>query len=123
MEDLDFEKPVALSMEKICDEWCISGLSDLFEAIDKTDVLACLPGNKPSEDSDDIEKIAWYFYNDSDGAITIDLGCPTFRDTPFDITKGLHIFAAALIKNQPYINAHASGEVDWIDNFLWPHKV
>jgi len=119
MEDLDFEKPVALSMSKICEEWCISELSDLFEGISEADILASLPGNKPSEDSDDIEKIAWYFYNDSDEPITIDLGCPTFRDTPFDIVNGLHIFAAALIKGQPYINAHASCEVERIEEFVY----
>jgi hypothetical protein len=116
----DYNYTVLLDVRKICEEWCIESVSDLFPGITVDDVKSHpFPKSRPRKSAKDIDRISWAFHNGSKKPIGIDLGCPSFRDTPFDIYEGLHEFSAALIKEDKYIKANASGEEDWIEEFIW----
>ena len=117
-------KSEVLSLKKICDEWYISDVCDVIPFLTKEEVLNKLIDNKlpkkyPTRTKNSAIKIAWYLKNGWKKPLSLDLGCPSFRDCPWPIDSDSdnHKFAAAIIRGDKTIKADVSGQVNWIETF------
>ena len=68
---------------------------------------------------DHVSRIAWFAKHGWNDPVDIDFGCPTFSGVSYALDDGHHRLAAAIIRKDAWIYAVASGEVDYIETFLY----